>query len=515
MSYIIEQNIKGNIYLYNVDSYWDKEKKQSRQKRTYIGPKNSKKNFSIRAIKSFFVQKNYGNVFLLNWVTKQVGLFDILKNCYPECYRELLALAYYDIVEGTPLYLFPYWLEENHLPDVRKMDSSAISKFCDEVGRNQHTKLNFQECWISHLQPVDALFYDITSISGYSTNIEFIEWGYNRDQENLAQLNMGMVFCNKKSLPIFYTLYPGSIVDVKTLTNCVKFLKSLGLKDCMFVLDRGFFSTDNVTKINNDKLKIKFIQPLPFSLKKVKQLIKTHKKELYDISSNFTFNSELLSHTKSEIQLNDQYYPCHIFLNEKAELDQRQGFLRKIIEIEQKVIKGKVFNSQKEAQAFKKNNIVKAYQEYFKFTRSKSTLERNTKNIKEKISKLGFFILATNKNELGKEEILAKYRNKDQVEKTFNLMKNELDGARLRVHSQSNTDAKLFIKFLALIIQSEIIRVMRTADLFKKYTVRELLAELKKIKYSQINQEVIISEVSKKNRKILCFSQWKKALWGI
>jgi hypothetical protein len=35
MSYIVEQKVKGNIYLYRVYSYWDKEKKQSRQKRTF------------------------------------------------------------------------------------------------------------------------------------------------------------------------------------------------------------------------------------------------------------------------------------------------------------------------------------------------------------------------------------------------------------------------------------------------------------------------------------------------
>ena len=43
MSYIVEQKIKGNIYLYRVESYWDKDKKQSRQKRTYLGPKNRRK----------------------------------------------------------------------------------------------------------------------------------------------------------------------------------------------------------------------------------------------------------------------------------------------------------------------------------------------------------------------------------------------------------------------------------------------------------------------------------------
>ena len=39
MSYIVEQKIKNRIYLYEVNSYWDKNKKQSRQKRKYIGPK--------------------------------------------------------------------------------------------------------------------------------------------------------------------------------------------------------------------------------------------------------------------------------------------------------------------------------------------------------------------------------------------------------------------------------------------------------------------------------------------
>ncbi|NJM16280.1 MAG: hypothetical protein HC896_13700 [Bacteroidales bacterium] len=43
---------------------------------------------------------------------------------------------------------------------------------------------------------------------------------------------------------------------------------------------------------------------------------------------------------------------------------------------------------------------------------------------------------------------------------------------------------------------------MRAAGLFKKYTVRELLAELKKIKRSNINGEIIIGEVSKKQRLI-------------
>jgi transposase len=502
MSYTIEQNIKGKIYLYKVDSYWDKEKKQARQKRTYIGPKDSPKKKSIKSIISSIVHKNFGNIFLLNWIGDKIGLKDICAKCFPGQYKELLALAYYEIIESSPLYLFPYWLEENYLPGVKKLDSPAISKFCEEIGRSQQQRLDFQEQWINHLQPVEALYYDITSISSYSTNIEFVEWGYNRDQENLSQLNLGVVFCNKRSLPVFYTLYPGSIVDVKTLINCVKFLKGLGLKEFMFVLDRGFFSTENITRISESEHKITFIQPLPLSLKKSRDLLRIHRKELHNIENDFSFNNELLSHVKSEIHLEDKVYPSHVFLNEKAELDQRQSFIKKLIEIEEKVIKNKTFASQKEALAFKEENIEKGYQDCFKFNRSTGRLKRDTLHVKAKISKLGYFTLMTNNDKLGREAILLNYRDRDQVEKVFDLLKNEMDGGRLRAHSQFNTEARLFINFLALILQSELIKRMRKADFFKKYTARELLAELKKIKYSNINGEIIISEVSKKQRLI-------------
>lgn len=503
MSYIVEQKIKGNIYLYKVDSYWDKKKKQSRQKRTYIGPKKSKRKIDTTSIDTNFVYKNYGNIYLLDHISNKIGLTEIIKDCFQEDFKELLALAFYEISEINPLYLFPYWLQENHIENVKKLDSSAISKLSNQIGRDQKSRLNFQEQWISNLKPVDALYYDITSISSYSSNIDFVEWGYNRDHEKLAQINMGVVFCNKSSLPVYYTLYPGSIVDVKTLCNCVKFLKSLGLKDFMFILDRGFFSVANIATITKSLPNIKFIQPLPFSLKKAKQLIKEHKKDLNNIKSNFTFNQELLSHVKSEIKLGDKTYPANIYLNEKAELEQRQQFMRKLIEIENKIIKNRRFENQKEAQVFKENNIEKTYQDYFKYTRKTKMLERNTKTINSKLSKFGFFILAVNDDTLSKEDILMKYRDKDQVEKVFDLLKNEMDGARLRAHNQLNADARIFIRFIALIIQSEIIKAMRKAGLFKKYTVREVLAELKKIKYSKINDEIIISEISKKCRNIL------------
>jgi hypothetical protein len=74
MSYIVEQEIKGNIYLYRVESYWDKTKQQSRQKRTYLGPKNKRKRTNKSLKCTNIIHKNYGNVFLLKKIVEQTGL---------------------------------------------------------------------------------------------------------------------------------------------------------------------------------------------------------------------------------------------------------------------------------------------------------------------------------------------------------------------------------------------------------------------------------------------------------
>lgn len=503
MAYIIEQKIKGRIYLYKVESYWDKDKKQSRQKRTYIGPKNKKKKTSLKEINGQIAHKNYGNIFLLNFILKRIGLEDILINCFPDYYKEIVALAYYEITEASPYYLFPFWLEEHFLPKTKKMDSPAISRFCDELGRQQRSRIEFHEQWLQQLQPIDALFYDITSISSYSTNIEYVEWGYNRDHENLSQINMGIVFCGKNLLPIFYTLYPGSIVDVKTLKNCMAYLQKYGLKEFMFILDRGFFSTSNIIAMSGQKAGVSFIQPLSFSLKKVKEQIKAHKKELHDIKNNFRIDNELLSHVQSKMQFEDKTFHSHIYLNEKAELDQKQQLIKDLIEIEDKVLKNKHFPNLKEAIKFKTDNIIKKYQELFKWNRVTKMLERNMVKIKERVSSLGYFVLLTNRKQMNRTDILEKYRNKDSVEKVFDLLKNEMDGDRLRAHSQYNSDARLFIKFISLIILSEIIKIMRDKKLFKRYTVKEMLATLRKIKITSFDNEHIISEVTKQQRLIM------------
>jgi transposase len=145
--------------------------------------------------------------------------------------------------------LYHYWLNEQNITGVKTLYSSDISRLHESIGRNQKSRVAFTRNWIKELNPVHGIYYDITSFSSYSTRNDFVEWGYNRDNEELPQINMGMVCCQESGLPFFYNTFPGSIVDVSTIKNMLKYLEEYKLQDFILIMDRGFFSTVNLLSI--------------------------------------------------------------------------------------------------------------------------------------------------------------------------------------------------------------------------------------------------------------------------
>jgi transposase len=505
MSYIVEQRIKGNIYLYRVEAYWDKEKQQARQRRVYLGPKDKKTKLPVRKMKGDQVlSKSYGNIFFLRHLAKEIGLYQVLKSVFPNNFEQILALSFYEIMEASPLYLFEYWQQDSFLPETKTMDSQDCSSLCEEIGKHEASRLDFFKEWIENIKPIEAVYYDITSISSYSTNIDFVEWGYNRDKENLPQINMG-VLCNQQNgMPLYYNIFPGSIVDVTTLRNNLRLLHAFDLKNVLMVMDRGFFSTSNVEEMNQADNKIRFIQPLPLSLKKVRELISQSKKTISSPLNAFQYNEEILYSKPCQVTIGKSPYDGHLYFNEKAELDQKQHFLSALLEIENR-IKDQIFMGQEQAKQYIESSILIKYQAYYKWNPSTQKIEKNLKAIDHYFSHLGCYLMITNSDtKLENIEMLNYYRNKDRVEKLFDLVKNEMDGNRLRAHNEYTNKGRLFIMFVTLVISSYINNVMSTKKLFKAFSMKEMLAELKKIKRIQLSGAIpFASEVSKKQKNIL------------
>jgi transposase len=480
MAYTVERKVNGNIYLYETESYWDKDKKQPRQRSKYLGSKQKAETKKIKKALGQLVSKNYGNIFFLEEISKSIGLHDVLKECYPDNYKEILANAFYEIIGESKNYLFHHFQDEHYFKEAKTMYSSYVSGLHSMLGNDEQSKHEYTKKWIEKINPQNGIYYDITSFLSYSTKNEFVEWGYNRDKENLPQINLGMVCCRTTGLPFFYTVFPGSIVDVKTIKNFIKYLKIYKLQDIFLIMDKGFYSASNICELIESDRNLSLIIPLPFSLNLSKELIENNL-DIKNPQYMFQFNEEILFHKAVPASIKGHDFSAHIFFNEKAEVDQRHLFYSKLLSHEAKIKKNK-FKNQDAFETYVNEELTGNYKTYFCYDKAKKTVVRNEAKINEYLSKLGFFILISGKKDLSKEDVLSFYRNKDKVEKIFDNTKNELDTNRLHSHSKTTTEGRLFVKFIATILYQQITKVMRENDMFKKYSVTELLKELSKIK---------------------------------
>ncbi len=73
-----------------------------------------------------------------------------------------------------------------------------------------------------------------------------ISWSYNRDGENLPQLNLLMVTSEETHLPIHYRILSGNIKDVSTINESLTSFKLLGSRSVHLFMDKGFYSELNI-----------------------------------------------------------------------------------------------------------------------------------------------------------------------------------------------------------------------------------------------------------------------------
>ena len=96
------------------------------------------------------------------------------------------------------------------------------------------------------------------------------------------------------------------------------------------------------------------------------------------------------------------------------------------------------------------------------------------------------------------------YRNKDEVEKGFDNLKNEQDCKRLRIHSERAMQGRLFVQFLSLILSSEIRNIMHDKKLTDDHTQPEIINELKLLRrvYLPGKRKPVYTELTKFQKEI-------------
>ncbi len=503
MSYIIEKSVNKNIYLYEVTSFWDSEKKQSRQKRKYLGKKDLATGQPVRVRNQHIphCSRDYGHVYLLQKLAEEIKLTQLLKNVFPSDYQRLLALAYFEISEAVPLYIFPYWAESTVLEGEQPLNPKALTAFTEKIGVMESERLEFSRHWVKQFKHSRALYFDITSVSSYSKLFAYVEKGYNRDKESLAQINLGVIYAEQSQMPLYYQVYPGSIPDVSTLKNLLNYLELFELIDIVFVMDRGFYSAANLGSMAQSQ--IKFLLPMPRTVNVFFTLLSKHMRQLSSLSSAFLFKDDVLFHVQVPAEINQVKLQAHLYFDRRSHREQTARLLKMILEAES-VAKKTTFQTKQEARKYL-SGLGKRISQFLQVTRKTGPIEicRKNRALSKRMATMGATIMLTNHQGLAQETIVELYRRKDYLEKIFDALKNELDGRRLRSSSKETVEGRLFIKFISLILYSAVGNKMRKHDLFKCYSIREIMYELKKIRTVEMpNGKSFLTEVSKRQREI-------------
>lgn len=479
-----QRHKNGSTYVYEVlERYWDKEKKQARVKQVYLGKLDPEtgdfvpsKRFGEDRLAATdnavtATTRISGPAMLLNQVDKEIGLSSILKKAAPEIWREILALAWYLLVSGRGLSDADLWLAQHDSPTDRVLSSQRISDLLRLI--TEDVRQTFFKLWGGQLVCGDHLCYDITSVSSYAKQNEYVRYGYNRDREPLPQINLAMVYGQKCFLPVSYRELPGSISDVKTLDNLLEQFNKLDFPKLHFVMDKGFYSQWNLDSLCAQRHH--FTIALPIHLRCVRELIDEYRDEIDGPDGLREVNGEAI-YLKSVLyswgESRRRAY-LHIYFNPQLMTDDRVDFDRRILQLERELFEGQWIEAHAE--------------QYKQFFTVKETPKRGRKVLRnaEAITAarkryVGFNAILTTKFK-DPLEALRVYREKDVIEKSFDDLKNELDMKRLRVHDSKRMKGRTFIQFLALILLAQIRNIMRQSRLSEKYTAKRLLWELESL----------------------------------
>ncbi|MFT8928808.1 MAG: IS1634 family transposase [Sporolactobacillus sp.] len=523
MGIVYQTNKKTGItYVYRNEPYWDKEKKQSRAKRTLIGKLDSETREIIptRAYKkkeacqagqvkpgpvpiTRMRRTFYGASYLFDQIGKLTGVREDLKACFPDTYKQILSIAYYLILEGkNSLSRFSHWQKLHAHPfgqDIPSQRSSDLFQLIDEEGRmtffqKQGKRRIEKEYWA----------FDSTSISSYSDTLKQVKNGRNKEHDFLPQINLALLLGEQSGLPLNYRKLPGAITDVQTVRQLMAEFDVMGYKKVNVVMDRGFYSRENINALYRHHQK--FIIGVQVRLKFVKTELEQVREKLklwsnfdaqfntYGVCQMITWAYEQERPYKGDVLKGKRRAYLHLFYNpEKAAKDQA-AMNDYLTGLHQDLVDHTL-----------KEHRMKDYATYFEVTETPKRgrkIKPREEAMREAAKNYGYFALLSN-DVTDPFEALSLYRSKDIVEKTFGNLKERLNFRRMQVSSELTLNGKIFVEFIALIYLSYVKKRMQDAQLFHQWTLQGVLDELDTIEcFEAPDHGRVLGELTKKQKAL-------------
>lgn len=479
---ISRKTIHGTTYVYyTYRRGYSKEKKYTEGKDTTIGkcdPSDESMMFPNNNFLKFFPDAvpqdetppersaclRVGSFAVIRRIIREYHLDDLAERIFGRNAGLFLDLAAYTIVtEGNVAQYYPEYAYNHPLltTGMHVYSDSSVGSFLK--GITQDRIIRFQNTWNDRRDHREKIYisYDSTNKNCQAGDIEFAEFGHPKEDNGKPVFNYSIAYDDTNSIPLYYEEYPGSIVDISQLQVMLEKAKDYGYHQIGFILDRGYFSRENIRYMDRCGyafiIMMKGMKPLVHDIvAEVRGKFENDRKyslRRYKLNG-YTIHQKLFA---SDAQ--DRYF--HIYYSDRRKAAERE-------EIEDRVDKLAAYLKKQEG---KQAVFDFSYSHYFdliysgqegKDQRFIGAAER-TEVINEEIGSCGYFVIITSEK-MTAEQALDLYKSRDVSEKLFRSDKSFLGNKTMRSHMSETLDARIFVEFVALIIRNRIYTLLKDQE---------------------------------------------------
>lgn len=493
---------KGNIsyILYQYGQEYHKDKRYCIPKRAIIGkvlPDQSGKMYPNEKYTVYFPDAALPEALPETYrsCSMRIGSYTVIREVMEDYRLPELLQKRFGVKAGLFLDLVAYLIvdEENagqYYPDFafshplfsEKMhiySDSTVSRFLSSISQEQI--LGFLDDWNRQRDHKQRIYisYDSTNKNCEAGDIDLIEYGKAKDDKGVPVFSVSVAFDKTNRIPLLYEEYPGSVVDVSQFTFLVDKVIDYGYKKIGFILDRGYFSRENIQYM--DENQYSFIMMVKGCKSLVASLI-LENRNTFETDRSCSIRAyraygKTVTAKLYEDNKKDRFF--HIFFNPSRQASERE-------QLETQIEKYRQFL---EKQIGTANTFGKTYQRYFllHYNNKKEliSVEERSDVIQRELELCGYFCIITSEK-MTAAEALAQYKGRDISEKLFRTDKSFIGSKSMRVRSLEALSAKVFIEFVALIVRNRIYNLLKDTMLrIEKnpnyMTVPAALRELEKI----------------------------------
>lgn len=458
MSFIRYQKFWNKVYAYEVTSYWDSVKRQSRQKVKYIGVVNQKKGIIEKRKARRKVEKlilDFGDTYLLYKFMKKIKLTSIIEKIFGERTKMLLSLICYRLCHPGAMNYAKNWFEGNIarllFPEA-DLSSQRISEFLQFIGDESVQREFFKEYISSLSKGGESVIIDTTALPN-QIRLSFNSWGYS-DGEIEKQIKILFVVDKETHSPLIFRYLPGNVVDVSSLNMTIEELKRMGIKHSFVIIDAGFFSEDNIKGLYDKE--IDFLTRLPCGRILYKELIKEEADQMERFENGVRYGKRALFVKRRSINLFGKEVEAYIVLDPERKGREIKRFLLNVLD-EERV---------------------------------------NKEEIESGLKDQGIMILISS-FKIENKDIIPLYYMRHMVETLFGFSKDDLKLIPLRVHKEETLRGYLLVIFITLIVF-----VKLKKEMGEKYTVEEVMMTMRNLKCKIYENEILVQELTRQQKEI-------------